>query len=157
MSTIKANIVKVAEFNNAKDIKLSVDCKYTTLKEGAEVEVDSLNFKNVELQQQLKSLNKLMRLVEIKCMGHRCKPEIFKILLEGAEVEFELVLHKAEDTIRSNGEQATFDYNEIVIKDIKFPELEKEVAELLIQEVQSPKLEKPQMSNNDLLALLYNK
>lgn len=157
MATLTANVIKVSEFNNARDIKLSLDSKFTTLREGVETEVDSLNFKNVELQVQLKSLNKLMRLVEIKCMGHRAKPEIFKMLLEGSKVEFELILHKAEETIRANGEQATFDYNEVVLKNVEFPTLEKEIAELLVQEIQSPKLEKPELNSNDLLSLLYNK
>lgn len=157
MATIKAVVTKVQEFNNAKDIKLVLDSTFKTLKEGAEFETNSINFQNVELQIQLKELNPLMTLIEIKCMGHRCKPELFKMLLEGAEIEFELILHKAEESFRHNGMQCTFDYNETIIKNVVFPELKPIVQKALIEEVKFPKLEKPELNSNELLSLLYNK
>lgn len=159
MATIKAVVIKVDKFNDGKQIKLSVDKEFTTLKEGVETNVKSFNFNNVELQVLLKKFNPIFRRIELFCMGDRCKPQLFKLLLEGSKIEIEQVLHKAGE-LRQSGEPATFDYYEDVINNITLPKLDKEALSDLKSLMVNPKLEKPSeqpLDNDALLALLYNK
>ena len=91
-------------------------------------------------------------------MGHRAKPQLFKLLLENAAIDVEQIIHKAGE-LRQDGTPSTFDWYENVIQNVEFPKLDEEQIKDLKDLMINPKLEKPivQTSDDELLKLLYNK